>query len=318
MKELKKLFTSFYQQSGINLCVKDSGQNVIFGSLLEKENNTYFDFLYKTEKMVCLIEGKTESSVLASKMLKAMLGYKESLVIKGKSDYALKTLLGIAGSKAQTEKYKINLTKCVVILIKSNGQSNLVYDFLPVYTQCIPIKIDKNLCALCLGKNEEDDYLSHSKFASVLASAIQEELGIKIKVGVGNSVGEFEEINTSYLQAKKALEMGEVFAEKQVYSYSEVLPIKMISFLNEKEKIEFLKPFKQILKNEELTTTAQEFLNSGLNVKKTAEKLFVHRNTLNYRLNKIEKQVGLDLRNFNDAVTFRMVCLMYKLKEGNE
>ena len=318
MKELKKLLINFEEESGINLSLIDQNQNAITGELGE-EGNICFDFLYKGEKLSCIVEGKTEQSVMASKMLKAMLASKESSLVKGKADYLLKTLLGMAGSRAQTEKYKINITSCVVILIQSNGYTSQIYDFLPVYTACIPIKIDKNVCALCLGKSEEEeDYLSYSKFAKVLCLAIEEELGIKIKVGVGNPVSEFEEINGSYLQAKKALEMGEVFAEKQVYSYSEILPVKMISFLNEKEKAEFLKPFKQILKNEELTVTAQEFLNCGLNVKKTAEKLFVHRNTLSYRLNKIEKQVGLDLRNFNDAVTFRMVCLMYKLKEKNE
>lgn len=319
MKEINRLFTNFCQQSGINLCVKDENYNTIFGKNLSEEANTCFDFLYKGKKLQCLVEGKSEGAVMASKMLKAMLGYRETSQIKGKADYILKTMLGVAGSKAQTERFKIGLKNCVVMLISSNGKASSIYDFLPMYTECLPSKIDKNFCALCLEKNEkQEDYLSHAKFARVLASAIEEELGIKVKIGVGNSVAEFEDIHLSYLQAKKALEVGEVFAEKQIYTYSEILPVKMISFLSEREKSEFLKPFKQILKNEELTNTAQEFLNCGLNANLAAQRLFVHRNTLNYRLNKIEKQVGLDLRNFNDAVTFRMVCLMYKLKEKNE
>ena len=60
--------------------------------------------------------------------------------------------------------------------------------------------------------------------------------------------------------------------------------------------------------------TAKEFLNNDLNVNLASLKLFIHRNTLIYRLNKIEKLVGLDLRNFNDAVTFRLICLLDETK----
>ena len=167
-------------------------------------------------------------------------------------------------------------------------------------------------------KGNDEEIKELETVEKVLYSAIEEELGIKVKIGVGNPVANFESINSSYLQAKKALELGAEIADKSVYTYTEILPLKMISSLTEKEKIEFLKPFKQILKNEELSVTAKEFLNNDLNSKRTAEKLFIHRNTLTYRLNKIEKEIGLDLRNFGDAVTFRMVCLMYNIKENNE
>ncbi len=319
MKDLKRLFTTFHENSGVNSTLIIGEQIFAFDKPLSEEKNTFFDFLYKGEKCRCILEGQSEGVILSSKVLKATLGYKDEQIIKNKSEYALKTLLGVTGSKALSDKFKINFSGCVIMLIKSNGNSDEIFDFLPVYTSCLPIKIDKNYCAFCISKTEdEEDYLSASRFALVLSSAMQEELGIKVKIGVGNPVESFENINESYLQAKKALTFGEAFAEKSVYTYSEILPVKMISSLTEKEKSEFLKPFKQILKNEELSRSAQEFLNCDLNVKKTAEKLFIHRNTLIYRLNKIEKEIGLDLRNFSDAVTYRMVCLMYKIKEKNE
>lgn len=319
MKELKRLIDTFHTSSGVNATLVIGEESFAFGKELPCENNTFFDFLYKGEKCRCIIEGKSEGVALTSQVLKATLGYKDSLNIKTKSEYALKTLLGLAGSKTLSEKFKIDFTGCVIILIESMGSSAEIFDFLPVYTNCLPIKIDKNYCAFCISKKEdEEDYLSISRFAQVLYSAIEEELGIKVKIGVGNPVANFESINTSYLQAKKALELGAEIADKSVYTYTEILPLKMISSLTEKEKIEFLKPFKQILKNEELSVTAKEFLNNDLNSKRTAEKLFIHRNTLTYRLNKIEKEIGLDLRNFGDAVTFRMVCLMYNIKENNE
>ena len=318
MKEIKKLFNNFFQTSQINTTLITEEERVVFGKDLQEDKNTVFDFINKGEKIRCILEGKSESVIMASKILKATLGFKENNQIKTKSEYALKTLLGVAGSPTLTEKFKIEFTACQVMLIYSDNHSEEIYNFLPVYTSCLPIKIDKNYCAFCISKSNEEDYLSTSRFAQVLCSAIQEEIGVRVKIGVGNPVNEFESINNSYLQAKKALTVGEEIADKSVYTYSEILPIKMISSLTEKEKTEFLKPFKQILKNKELSRSAEEFLNCDLNVKFAAEKLFIHRNTLIYRLNKIEKEIGLDLRKFSDAVTYRMVCMMYKIKEKND
>ena len=58
--------------------------------------------------------------------------------------------------------------------------------------------------------------------------------------------------------------------------------------------------------------TAEVFLENNLNVSETSRKLFLHRNTLTYRLDKIERQTGLDIRKFSDAVTFRLITVLFK------
>ena len=160
---------------------------------------------------------------------------------------------------------------------------------------------------------EKQDYLSLSKFAHVLCLAIEEELGIIVKVGLGSTVDSFNKINLSYNQAELAIKQGD--KSKKVFTYLEILPKKMLSSITMQESMVFLTPFKGLLADEELILTAKEFLNGNLNINKTAQNLFIHRNTLTYRLNKIEKLYGLDLKNFNDAVVFRLICLLSEKSE---
>ena len=69
----------------------------------------------------------------------------------------------------------------------------------------------------------------------------------------------------------------------------------------------------QIFSDDEMTSTAEEFLENSLNVSETSRKMFLHRNTLNYRLDKIEKETGLDIRKFSDAIIFRLIILLKNL-----
>ena len=70
---------------------------------------------------------------------------------------------------------------------------------------------------------------------------------------------------------------------------------------------------KSIFSDADMLGTAEKFLENNLNVSETARKLYMHRNTLTYRLDKIERATGLDIRNFSDAITFRLCGLLYKI-----
>ena len=314
MKELKKLFSVYYENLNISSKIQYNNESIIFGKDLSKENNTEFNFLYKGDNCRVLLEGKGEKIDALVLVLKATFNYTDSQTIKDKNDYVLKTLLGICGSENLTKKYNIDYSSCVVIALFCENSSKEIASFLPIYTSCIAVEVSKDLCVLIKSTNsEKEDYLSLSKFAKILNMAIEEELGKIAYIGIGSPVDKFEEINASFIQAKLALDFGKA-NNRKVYSYLEVLPKKMLSSLSNKEKNYFLKPFGILLKNKELLNSAKEFLNCDLNINLASQKLFIHRNTLIYRLNKIEKLVGLDLRNFNDAVTFRLVCLLNETK----
>ena len=70
---------------------------------------------------------------------------------------------------------------------------------------------------------------------------------------------------------------------------------------------------KEIFSDEEMLNTAEEFLESSLNTSETSRKLYLHRNTLIYRLDKIEKSTGLNIRKFSDAITFRLITILSRL-----
>ena len=71
--------------------------------------------------------------------------------------------------------------------------------------------------------------------------------------------------------------------------------------------------FKEIFEDEEMLATAEAFLQSSLNVSETSRNLYMHRNTLLYRLDKIEKATGLNIRQFSDAVSFRVLTVIHRL-----
>ena len=81
------------------------------------------------------------------------------------------------------------------------------------------------------------------------------------------------------------------------------------------ENFEFLldSGAKEIFDDPEMVVTAEEFLDNNLNSSETARKLFLHRNTLTYRLDKIERLTGLDIRKFSDAITFRLISIINRL-----
>lgn len=152
--------------------------------------------------------------------------------------------------------------------------------------------------------------------AEQIQANIEKDLGVKCIVGIGSPVMHLRELADRYKEAQTAIEVGKVFdTEKTVISYESLgigriiyqLPTTLCEmFLAEvfkKNPIESL--------DQETLYTINKFFENNLNVSETSRKLFVHRNTLVYRLEKIKKLTGLDLREFDHAIVFK-VALMVK------
>ena len=146
---------------------------------------------------------------------------------------------------------------------------------------------------------------------------LQGEHYIKAVVGIGTPISNIKDLASSFKEAQIAMEVGKVFdTEKQVISYDHLgiarliyqLPTTLCEmFLKEvfkKGSIESL--------DRETLMTVQCFFENNLNVSETSRKLFVHRNTLVYRLEKIRKITGLDLREFEHAITFKVALMVKK------
>ncbi|MBR5235790.1 MAG: helix-turn-helix domain-containing protein [Clostridia bacterium] len=160
------------------------------------------------------------------------------------------------------------------------------------------------------------------KIAKSIVETVNSELMLQIYVGMGTPTDSINDIARSYSEAQIALEIGRVFeGDKYILSYDTLgigrliyqLPSKLCElFLDEifkKESINVL--------DDETIQTIYKFFENNLNVSETSRQLFVHRNTLVYRLDKIERLTGLDLRKFDDAVIFKVAILVNKYLHAN-
>lgn len=223
-------------------------------------------------------------------------------------------------------KYGVRDLPCTVFVVHTvDGKMADVLDFLENFKtgscDCAVIT-DETSCAYVRfqdGANVESEYKSPSDYADLLAQSLSEELGIRAKIGVGSVVSGFAEAAVSYKQALTALRMGAIFEQNaSVSTYKEYLLVKMLEDMPKYKLQEFLDILlepesKAILSDPEMLATAEEFLHTSLNVSETSRNLYMHRNTLMYRLDKIERATGLDIRKFQDAMTFRLVMILYKL-----
>ena len=160
------------------------------------------------------------------------------------------------------------------------------------------------------------------KLARSIVDTLGGEFYTKVVVGIGTAVVGVKDLAKSFKEAQVALEVGKVFdTEKSIVSYDNLgiarliyqLPTTLCEmFLKEvfkKGSIESL--------DQETLFTIQKFFENNLNVSETSRKLFVHRNTLVYRLEKIKKLTGLDLREFDHAIVFKVALMVKKYLTAN-
>lgn len=166
-----------------------------------------------------------------------------------------------------------------------------------------------------LGPN--DGYPEMDKTAYEILELLKSEGEENVRIAYGTIVNDIKEVSKSYKEAKLALDVGKIFfGEKEVIAYSALgigrliyqLPIPLCKmFIREifegKSPDEF---------DEETLTTINKFFENSLNVSETSRQLYIHRNTLVYRLDKLQKSTGLDLRVFEDAITFKIALMVVK------
>ena len=159
--------------------------------------------------------------------------------------------------------------------------------------------------------------------AQTIEQTLRSELFVKTVIGISTVAGHLRELADAYKEAQVAIEVGKVFeTEKTIINYENLgigrliyqLPTTLCEiFLSEvfkKNSIDTL--------DQETLFTINKFFENNLNVSETSRKLFVHRNTLVYRLEKIKKLTGLDLREFDDAIIFKVALMVKKYLVSRE
>lgn len=164
---------------------------------------------------------------------------------------------------------------------------------------------------------ENEGYEELNKIAESMVNLFRADADSDVHVAYGTIVGEIKEVSRSYKEARMALDVGKIFfEEKDVIAYSTLGIGRLIYQL----PIPLCKMFiKEIFDNkspddfdEETLTTINKFFENSLNVSETSRQLYIHRNTLVYRLDKLQKSTGLDLRVFEDAITFKIALMVVK------
>lgn len=165
--------------------------------------------------------------------------------------------------------------------------------------------------------SEGEGYDDLKKTAQVILGLFKSDSSRSIHISYGTIVNELKEVSRSFKEARMALDVGKIFFESQdIIAYSQLgigrliyqLPIPLCKmFIKEifdgKSPDEF---------DEEMLTTINKFFENSLNVSETSRQLYIHRNTLVYRLDKLQKSTGLDLRVFEDAITFKIALMVVK------
>ncbi len=177
--------------------------------------------------------------------------------------------------------------------------------------------VDEKNIILVKEVKQTESYDDMNKIAKVVVDMLNTEVMSSVHVSYGTIVNEIKEVSRSYKEAKMALDVGKIFYENQnIIAYSNLgigrliyqLPLPLCKmFIREifdgKSPDEF---------DEETLTTIDKFFENSLNVSETSRQLYIHRNTLVYRLDKLQKSTGLDLRVFEDAITFKIALMVVK------
>ncbi len=228
--------------------------------------------------------------------------------------------------KARELYFNSDETRSVILIRALDKNDVSVYD---VVQNLFPDKnkdfvININETDVALIKEVKSDITSKDieNLASSIADTLSGEFYCHVVIGIGSTVGNIKDLAKSFKEAQAALEVGKVFdTDKSIINYDNLGIARLIyqlpttlceTFLSEVFKRGSIESLDQ-----ETLFTIQRFFENNLNVSETSRKLFVHRNTLVYRLEKIKKITGLDLREFDHAIIFKIALMVNKYLKAN-
>lgn len=225
----------------------------------------------------------------------------------------------------QFEAYRLNIqdVKSKVLLVEHPPlqQSDLMEEVLASIVesrsgQNYLIPSGNNYFAVIYEIASEDD---SKEFALAMADSIMDELGLKVTVGIGSVYYEILTVCRSFQDAELALNAGRLLlGDGTVYEYDKLGIAKIVYEMEETQCRKFYQEALteeavKELESKEMLESIQTFFKCNLNISVAARELYVHRNTLVYRIEKFNKASGYDLSNFEDAVVVRMALMIRRM-----
>ncbi len=228
--------------------------------------------------------------------------------------------------KSRELHFNNDASRVVFIIRASNKNDVSVYDviqnFFPDKAKDFVVNINESDIALIKEVRPNVDMKDLVKLAQSICDTLATEFYCNANIGIGTCVTGIKDLAKSFKEAQVALEVGKVFdTEQPIVSYEKLGIARLIYQLPTTLCDMFLK---EVFKSgsiesldQETLFTIQKFFENNLNVSETSRKLFVHRNTLVYRLEKIKKITGLDLREFDDAIVFKVALMVNKYLDSS-
>jgi len=224
-------------------------------------------------------------------------------------------------SRSKKLHIRTDVPRVVLIIEASGGGDNNVLElarsFIGNNGKDFVTAVDESSVIVVKELSEGDGLQAIDEAAQSLGNFLKKEGIGEFRISYGTIIQEIKEVSRSYKEAKMALDVGKIFfTEREIVAYSELgigrliyqLPLPLCRmFIREifggKSPDDF---------DEETLSTIYKFFENSLNVSETSRQLFIHRNTLVYRLDKLQKSTGLDLRVFEDAITFKIALMVVK------
>ena len=319
-----KKFTASTREEADLTPPSESRLDDVFSDVIK--GKTFFPFRFRNAKLIGSIDGAGETEKNYAYFITSMLegtSVKEDNASRGEQ---LKSIISGDYSRQQIQKfmhrYAVPDARCfALVLTNDEGKTEKVMEevskFFSNDFDSVILTEDMS-CSLIKFITEETE-ADPVAFAHAVLGAIRAESGIEVNIGVSGIVNNLLEINNAYVQAVNALRMSRVLsANAGVHSYKDYMLVKMLEDIPKFKLSEYLdllisEESRAVFRDGDMLLTAESFLENDLNVSETARHLYMHRNTLIYRIDKIMKETNLDIRRFSDAVTFRLIAIMLKI-----
>lgn len=325
MKSVKDLFHQLSRIIEGDLALFDEKNNLVASSVETNSNRDAYDYVYSIQiqegyclylaSRVAIVQETLElirllifqayhqtNNLSREEILLSILkgGY-DPLIIKGARQNLLKggTSYRVALVKGDETEGLIEIYTLLKEVYRGNNFITIAYT-------------DEGIVMLVVGEAYKPIAI-----AKEVRETINSELLIDLKIIISKPYHSLEDISTTLMDLKGLMAIGDIFSPGRHILISDEMNLEQLIYsipFDKREKI-YIELFKKDIYDkmeEDLYHTAEVFINNDLNLSETAGKLYVHRNTLNYRLDKLLRETGLDLRKFNDAMFFKISWLLKK------
>lgn len=224
-------------------------------------------------------------------------------------------------SMALEHNIPLEKNRCIILMhladIDTETALNISQNVINENSADMVVEVDRHTIVLVKSLEEQNEYDEMEQFGMAIDSTFINETSHPIYVGIGEPKKNLTQLAESFAEARRAIDVGRVYRkDSHVFMFRKLLLERFLADVPRDMSAQYngmlFNRKTARLFNEEMIHTIEKFFENSLNLSETARQLYIHRNTLVYRLDKVQRIIGLDLRAFDDAVTFKMMMLLGK------